>query len=421
MPPSVEVELTRVATGGAALGTGPDGRVVFATGGLPGELVTVEIDREHTNRLTGHVTDVLRPSPDRTPPPCPHLAAGCGGCDWQHVAPARQPRLRADIVADCLRRLAHIDHPDLRPGPPLAPEGYRTTVRAAVHRGRAGFRAARSHDVVTVGSCLVAHPLAEEILADGRFGSATEVTVRVGARTGERLVVATPTAAGVRVPDGVTVVGDDELRAGRPAAYHEEVGGRRLRISARSFFQCRPDGAEALATAAAAALGPPPTDSPSRAPASASASGDGARPRLLDAYCGVGLFGALLGDGWDVTGVESSRSSTADAAVNLAALQPGATVVTSRMERWRPEPMDAVIADPARAGLGRDAARRLAATGAPVLVLISCDPASLARDTNLLAGHGYRLDNVTVVDLFGHTSHVETVARFELAAGGADR
>ncbi len=417
MPPSVEVELTRVATGGAALGTGPDGRVVFATGGLPGELVTVEIEREHTNRLTGRVTDVLRPSPDRTPPPCPHVAAGCGGCDWQHVAPPHQPRLRADIVADCLRRLAHIDHPDLRPGPPLAPDGYRTTVRAAVHQGRAGFRAARSHDVITVDSCLVTHPLVEEILIDGRFGSATEVTVRVGARTGERLVVATPTAAGVRVPDGVTVVGDDELRAGHPAAYHEEVGGRRLRISARSFFQCRPDGAEALATAAAAALGPLPTMPPTPPPT----PGAGPRPRLLDAYCGVGLFGALLGDGWDVTGVESSRSSTADAAVNLAAHQPGAAVITSRMERWRPEPMDAVIADPARAGLGRDAAGRLAATGAPVIVLISCDPASLARDTNLLTGHGYRLDHVTVVDLFGHTSHVEAVARFELVAGGADR
>lgn len=412
MPPSVEVELTRVATGGAALGTGPDGRVVFAAGGLPGELVTVAIDREHANRTEGRVTQVLRPSSDRMPPACPHVATGCGGCDWQHVAPPRQARLRADIVADCLRRLARIDDPDLRPGPPLGPDGYRTTVRAAVHRGRAGFRAARSHDVVTVDSCLVAHPLAEEILTDGRFGSATEITVRVGARTGERLVVASPTAAGVRVPDGVTVVGDDELRRGHPAAYHEEVGGRRLRVSARSFFQCRPDGAEALATSAAAALGSPP---PGRAMA------DGSAPRLLDAYCGVGLFGALLGDGWAVTGVESSRSSTADAAVNLAAHQPGAAVVTSRMERWHPEPMDAVIADPARAGLGRDAAHRLAAASAPVLVLISCDPASLARDANLLARHGYRLDHVTVVDLFGHTSHVETVSRFELEPGGGGR
>ncbi len=412
MPPSVEVELTRVATGGAALGTGPDGRVVFATGGLPGELVMVEIDREHRNRLEGRVAHVLRPSPDRTPPPCPNVTAGCGGCDWQHVAPTRQPRLRVDIVADCLRRLARIDQPDLRSGPVLTAQGYRTTVRAAVHRGRAGFRAARSHDVVTVDSCLVAHPWAEEILTEGRFGSATEVTVRVGARTGERLVVATPTADGVRVPDGVTVVGDDELRASHPAAYHEEVGGRRLRISARSFFQCRPDGAEALADLAAAALGPPPA-----APGGAG----GASPRLLDAYCGVGLFGALVGDGWDVMGIESSRSSTADAAVNLGAHQPGAVVVTSRLERWRPEPMDAVIADPARAGLGRDAARLLAATGAPVLVLISCDPASLARDANLLAGHGYRLDHVTVVDLFGNTSHVEAVARFERAAGEVDR
>ena len=121
MPSRVEVELTRVATGGAGLGTGPDGRIVFAAGGLPGERVLVEIDQEHKTRLTGRVVDVLHPSPDRQAPPCPHLAAGCGGCDWQHVAPQRQPLLRADVVADCLRRLGGIDHPDIRPGPPLAP------------------------------------------------------------------------------------------------------------------------------------------------------------------------------------------------------------------------------------------------------------------------------------------------------------
>lgn len=244
--PRFEVELDRVATGGAALGLGPDGRVVFAAGGLPGERVALEIETEHPNRLAGRVSNVVRPSPGRRPPPCPHVAEGCGGCDWQHASDDLQSELRRAIVADCLRRLGRFDHPDVRLGPHLDPAGYRTTVRAAVIKGQAGYRTSRSHDVVTVDSCLVAHPLVEEVLVDSRFGSATEVTIRVGARTGDRLVVVTPTAQAVSVPGGVSVIGDDELRRGRDAHYHEEVGGQRLRISARSFFQCRPDGAEVL-------------------------------------------------------------------------------------------------------------------------------------------------------------------------------
>jgi tRNA/tmRNA/rRNA uracil-C5-methylase (TrmA/RlmC/RlmD family) len=321
--PRIEVELDRVATGGRGLGTGPDGRIVFAEGGLPGERVLVEVDRQHATRLEGLVVDVVTASPHRRPPPCPQVRRGCGGCDWQHVDPDHQRRLRRDIVVDCLRRLGHVEAPDVRLGPLLDPTGYRTTARAAVSRGRAGYRAARSHDVVTADSCLVVHPLVEELLVEGRFGSAREVTIRVGARTGDRLVLATPSAEGVRVPDGVIVVGDDELARGRRAHLHETVGGRTLRISARSFFQCRPDGAEVLVDLAKAALEAHPGP-------------------LLDAYCGVGLFGVLGGRDRQVLGVESSHSSSADAVHNYRRHLPGATVRRSRLERWRPEPASSV-------------------------------------------------------------------------------
>ena len=89
------------------------------------------------------------------------------------------------------------------------------------------------------------------------------------------------------------------------------------------------------------------------------------------------------------------------------------------MERWRPEPIDAAVADPARSGLGAEGAAVLAATGAEVVALVSCDPASLARDAGLLIGHGYRLEWTTVVDLFGHTSHVEAVSRFVRETGAS--
>jgi 23S rRNA (uracil1939-C5)-methyltransferase len=251
--------------------------------------------------------------------------------------------------------------------------------------------------VVPVDDCLIAHSLVAEILADGWFADAAEVTVRVGERTGDRLVVVDPTATGVRLPDGVRAVGADELAAGRDAYFHEEVGGRRFRIGARSFFQCRPDGAETLVELVGAALGPL----------------DG---HLVDAYCGVGLFALLLGDGRPVTGIESNRSSVADARINLQRPDgaPSARVIRSRVERWRSEPAVAVVADPARAGLRRPGAEVVARTGARVVVLVSCDPAALARDARLLTGLGYRLDRVITIDLFGQTSHVETISRFVL-------
>lgn len=390
-----ELHLDRVATGGASIGNGPDGRIVFADGGLPGEQVNVRVTAEHRSRLEAAVTTVLEPAPGRRDPPCTHVAAGCGGCDWQHATPELQVELRRSVVLDCLRRLAKIDDAEVRLGPSLDPVGYRTTVRVAVVDGRAGYRSAGSHEIVLVDSCLVAHPLVEEVLVKSTFGpTVTEVTVRAGARTGERILIAAPTADGVVTLPDVVVVGADELEAGREVHYHEEVGGRSFQISASSFFQCRPDGAEALVTLTEEAI----ADTPGS---------------LLDAYCGVGLFGALVGTGREVVGVESNRVSVADAVVNYG---NHGSVVKARMERWRADPMAVVIADPARSGLGKEPARRLAATGAEVIALISCDPGSLARDVGLLIGHGYELDYVTVVDLFGQTSHVETVSRLVRSA-----
>jgi tRNA/tmRNA/rRNA uracil-C5-methylase (TrmA/RlmC/RlmD family) len=161
-----------------------DGRVVFVGGALPGERVLVEIDEQKKRWARGHAVEVLDPSPDRVAPPCPHVVDGCGGCTWQHVAHEAQHDLKATIVRDALTRLGGIESPAVLVGPPLSPFGFRTTVRAAVEHGRAGLRRGHSHDIVTLDACLVAHPLIEELLVDGRFPGAHEVTVRCGARTG---------------------------------------------------------------------------------------------------------------------------------------------------------------------------------------------------------------------------------------------
>lgn len=265
---------------------------------------------------------------------------------------------------------------------------------------------------------MVAHPRLDELVREGRFGTATEVTLRVGATTGERLALVTPTVEGVELPDDVVMVGADELAAGRRAWIHEEVARRRWRVSAESFFQTRTDGAEVLVDAVHAAAADVVSD-----PTAGRGREDGERPRtMVDAYCGVGLFaGSLLdrvpvdGPAWRAVAVERGRSSVADARQNLRDLP--ARVIGSSVERFRAPRADLVVADPSRAGLGRRGVAVLASTRSPRIVLVSCDAASLGRDAALLAGEGYRLVESVVVDLFPHTSHVEVVSRFDLAEG----
>src|SRR5581483_2594066 len=150
------------------------------------------------------------------------------------------------------------------------------------------------------------------------------------------------------------------------------VAGRRWRISAASFFQGRPDGAEALVDA------------------------------VLDALRPAGIAGGPPG------GTEANGPAVADARINLTDLK-GARVVRADVRRWRPSPASLMVADPSRHGLGAGVVARIGGTGASALALVSCDPGALGRDAGLLAAAGWRLGSVHLVDLFPHTAHIEVV------------
>jgi 23S rRNA (uracil1939-C5)-methyltransferase len=391
LPTRVELSLrtTAMAKGGEAVGRDVDGRVVFVRGALADELVTVAIDETRKDFARGHVLDVLEPHPLRVEPPCPRVRDGCGGCDLQHASVAQQRQIKIDVVLDALRRIGRLAEPPAPTFVALPEHGYRTTLRALVANERVALRRRGSHDAVVVDDCLVLHPSLAELLPTLRATGARQVTLRCGARTGERMVLTDPADGR---GGGIPAAG----RVGPPPHFHEEVAGVRFRVSAHSFFQARPDGADALVSAVRDALG--------------DALHGGAT--LLDAYSGVGLFSGTLGlQAGRVIAVEQSGSSVADARHNLAALD--ATIVRCDMERWRPEPVDVIVADPARSGLGRAGAKVLAATGASRLALVGCDPASFARDSAVLREHGYALRSLCVVDLFGHTSHIEVVGGFD--------
>jgi 23S rRNA (uracil1939-C5)-methyltransferase len=257
-------------------------------------------------------------------------------------------------------------------------------------RGRLGLRAASSHRVVSLDECPVAHPVLAALIPQVRVHGAAEVSLRVSVATGE--ATATALDANGRAVDARLEGLPDHVSAGPAAVLHETVAGARLRVTAESFFQSGQDAAALLvrtvATACGELLHEPGT--------------------FLDAYGGIGLFAATLGDAAPLV-VESSVSACADARVNV----PGAEVICTPFEQWSPRAVRLAVVDPARAGLGPAAAIVLAATHAERVVLVSCDPVSLARDATLLAGHGYVHSGSTVLDLFPHTSHVEVVTVFD--------
>jgi 23S rRNA (uracil1939-C5)-methyltransferase len=379
----VDVTPERMVAGGLALARGADGRVVLVDGAVPGERVRIAVTAERSDHQRAKVVEVLDASPQRVEPPCPFARAGCGGCGWQHVAVDTQRTYKRDIIVDALHRIARIDDPPLRPTVELANEGYRTTVRVLAVDGRAAFRKHASHDPVVVDSCMVAHPLVDDVLKHGRFGDAREVVVRAGARTGERCVYTDPADAHIDVAA--------DVRRGPKAHVHEIVNGVRLRVGARSFFQARPDGADALARLVRDAVGP--------------------HRVVADLYAGVGLFAATVDRPARVIAVEHDRFAVGDARHNLH--ERAAHVLELDVARWRPERVDVVVADPSRTGLGKPGAKTVLATHAERVVLVSCDAATLARDIAMLEHGGYRLRSMTPVDLFPHTPHIECVSVLE--------
>ena len=225
--------------------------------------------------------------------------------------------------------------------------------------------------------------------------------LRAGIASGACVAVVTPASAAAQavVPPGVEVLGVGGARG----AVVEEVAGRRWRVSAGSFFQCGPGPASRIVEAVERAVG------------------DVVQPRVaeatlvVDLYAGVGLLGGAVAARHDarLLAVEYSASAAADARHNLADLD--ARVVQREVGRWRTAERPAVvIADPARPGLGRPGARAVAAVGTCRVVLVSCDPASFARDAALLAQAGWSLSAIQIVGAFPHTAHWETVARFDV-------
>jgi tRNA/tmRNA/rRNA uracil-C5-methylase (TrmA/RlmC/RlmD family) len=319
---------------------------------------------------------------------------GCGGCDWQHADAAYQRELKAAVVAEQLRRLAGVERPVVVEALPGDGFGWRTRVRFAVDdQGRAGFRRSRSHDVIPVDHCPIAHPNVEAAGVEAKeWNRAVAVEVAATASSGERLLLVTGRRDGV-------------VRAHGGEHVTEEAFGRRFRVSAGAFWQVHPDAASVLGAAVRDGLAPRPGE------------------RAVDLFAGVGLFAAVLagevGRAGQVVAIESSKIAAADAEHNLADL-PQARVVRAAAATALPAALgegdaeaDVVVLDPPRVGAGAAVVRGVAALRPRAIGYVACDPAALARDVRTFADAGYVLTSLRAFDLFPQTHHVECVAVLE--------
>jgi tRNA/tmRNA/rRNA uracil-C5-methylase (TrmA/RlmC/RlmD family) len=401
-----EVEVGPVAHGGHCVAR-HEGRVVFVRHTLPGERVVVRVTEDrHAGFCRADAIEVLVASPARVERPCPYSGPGkCGGCDWQHVAPDEQRRLKAAVVREQLSRLAHLDadvEVEELPGGPLR---WRSRARFAVDRaGTPGLRRYRSHDVVPLADCpITVEPAARAVLGR-RWPGAGAVDVSIDAAG----VVTTTRLDRRGKPQTTRVLRPGSEVPEEPGARAERhAGGRDWEVEGTGFWQVHPAAADALVAAVSEFAQVRPGET------------------VLDLYAGAGLFGGALAPGVGPEGrvvcVEADPAACAAADANLADL-PQAEVwqgeidvegLTGLLEELGPP--DVVVLDPPRAGLGAPGSRLLAGTGARAVVYVACDPASLARDVAAFVDSGYRLAAVRGFDAFPMTAHVECVALLEPA------
>lgn len=428
-----EVEVGPVAHGGHCIARTAEGRVLFVRHTLPGEKVIARVTEGDTDSrfLRADATTVLDPSKDRVEAPCPYAGPGkCGGCDWQHAKPGAQRRLKGEVVAEQLLRLAGLTPEQAGwDGTVMPAEGdkvpagqvpqWRTRVQFAIDEdGVVGLRKHRSHEIQPVDHCMIAAPGVSELGIEQQDWPQMETVEAIAASgSNDRQVVLTPRPGGrlplVELDKPVSVLRVEEKDGGvhrvhgRPFV-RERADGRTYRVGMGGFWQVHPQAADTLIKAVMQGLMPRKGE------------------MALDLYCGVGIFaGALaerLGETGAVLGIESTKRAVEDARHNLADF-PRVRIEQGKVEQTLAKTgiteCDLVVLDPPRAGAGKQTVRQVAALTPRRIAYVACDPAALARDLGYFKETGYKVRTLRAFDLFPMTHHVECVAILERVAKDA--
>jgi 23S rRNA (uracil1939-C5)-methyltransferase len=403
------IEVTAMAHGGSALGRDVHGRVIFVPFAIPGETVRVHTGEGRARYAYAELVEVLQPSPHRIEPRCRHFGT-CGGCHYQHIAYPSQLKFKTEVVSDQLERVGKFTDPPVHETlSSPAQWGYR--ISATFHpseEGRLGYWSHLEERVIPIYECHIIQPILWQLFEDLDLDltGILHVTLRVG--DDDDLLVALetedvePPALEVDFPVSVAMV----LPTGEAANLvgenylAERCAGRAWRVSAGSFFQVNLGAAEHLVHLVGQKAG---------------LSGHEA---VLELYSGVGLFTATLSAAAQrVAGIESNPDAVSDAGVNLEDTD-NVELYQGPVEEILPAltgiPFDVVVIDPPRGGVDPTVIDSLLEIRAPRIVYVSCDPATFARDARRLVRGGYQLGEVSPVDMFPQTYHIETVSLLTL-------
>jgi 23S rRNA (uracil1939-C5)-methyltransferase len=413
--PNVVERLTiwRIGHRGDGLVDGPDGPI-YVPGALPGETVEVEAVPGHPDRRA--VLRVERRNAERIAPICPHFGV-CGGCAVQHWGAAPYRAWKRGLVVEALPQ-AGLDAP-IAALIDAHGEGRR---RATFHARRSprdvlevGFSAARAHRVVAIDRCPILAPS-----LDGALTAAWAIAEALQPSKKPLDIQVTATDSGL----DIDVRGSGPLTASLTAALARVAGKHDLARLTRHGELVVQNRAPTLRIGSAIVPLPP------AAFLQATAEGEAALSRLVvaacagaakiaDLFCGIGPFALRLAERARVVAIDNDAAALAAlkrAAASASGLKPVEVqerdlfkdpLVAAELRRF-----DAVAFDPPRQG-AQAQARALAASGVPLIVAVSCNPATFARDAAELVRAGYKLVDVTPVDQFRYSAHVEIVARFE--------
>ncbi|MCH8224141.1 MAG: class I SAM-dependent RNA methyltransferase [Chloroflexi bacterium] len=359
---------------------------VAVAGGIPGEEVEVEITRRYPDSLAATVVSVSNPDSARIEPECPYYLE-CSGCQWQHLRYESQLKLKEDRIRDAMTQYPETADATVLPAI-ASPQafGYRNHARFTVRKdGEIGFVNRHTRQWLRIDRCiLMAEPINEALeVMQGHIRGVSQMSVRAGVNTGDLLIQ--PKLPNPALP----------LESGGKY-YTERLLDRTFRVAGSSFFQVNSPQAEALATLLIERLGLSGTET------------------IVDAYAGVGTFAALLApSAGRVIAIEESASAVSDAAMNTVGLD-NVEFIEAKTEEALPEigdDVDILILDPPRRGCHPDAIAAAIKLAPQKIVMVSCDPHTMARDlASLCSNSSFILEELQPVDMFPQTHHVECIA-----------
>ena len=381
-----KVCIEKIAAGGSGLAW-IDGKTAFIEGSIPGETVICRVSEDRRTWFQAELLEILEPSPDRVQPVCA-LWGICGGCNVQHISYPAQLAAKKAILTEAFYRIGGFSPPE----PfiiPSDPWEYRNRMQFhAVRQHKKeeqtawGLKARKKGDIIPVSDCPIADPGIRSVLQ----------VQSADTKTTSQLIPPGKDRFSVYARKGLFLSEGAEKRG------KTQILDRDLILDTRVFFQSNGAMLEKLITDLREIV----------------KSADYSQP-MADLYCGVGTYAAFLGERFpQIDLVEENKTALSLANENLRG-KP-ASFYAQRSEQWAksgiPSHYGFIIADPPRQGFEPSLSRRLAAEGPPLLAYVSCDPATLARDSAILLKGGYELTELRLYDFYPQTAHIESLALF---------